>query len=193
MRRTIKTILLLAVLVNLPAASFAHGIKAVRVDDDDTLRPVRNNAQIKVRLVGIETPEISKKECRPKALQPLYCLHAVYRLENEGREFDVFWVQIEPRRFLAVYDDPWKVRDPQDLTLDTHVSSTLDDHHWIGPRLHSLKYRIERWHRIKIDRAECWGESVLTFWIRMSNGRWILSRQCEGGQFHAEIVSAGPR
>ena len=128
-----------------------------------------------------------------EAVQPLYCLHQVYRLENEGREFDVYWIQIEPDRFLAVYDDPWKVRDPKDFSLDTHVSSLIDDHLWIGPRLHSLKYRIERWHRIKIDRAECWSESPSTFWIRTASGQWILARQQKDGGFHAEIVSTGPR
>lgn len=128
-----------------------------------------------------------------EAVQPLYCIHQVYRLENEGREFDVYWIQIEPGRFLAVYDDPWKVRDPKDFGLDTHVSSLIDDHLWIGPRLHSLKYRIERWHRIKIDRAECWSESPLTFWIRTASGQWILARQRKDGGFHAEIVSTGPR
>ncbi len=125
--------------------------------------------------------------------QPLYCLHQVYRLENEGVEFDVYWIHIEPGRFLAVYNDPWKDRDPEDLSLDTHVSSLIDDHLWIGPRLHSLKYRIERWHRIKIDRAECWSESLLTFWIRTAIGQWILARQHKDGGFRAEIVPAGPR
>lgn len=128
-----------------------------------------------------------------EAIEPLYCLHEVYRLENEGRDFDVYWIQIEPNRFLAVYDDPWKVRDPGDVSLDTHVSSLIDDHLWIGPRLHSLKYRIERWHKMKIDRAECWSESPLTFWIRMPSGRWILARQHKNGRFRAEIVSTGPK
>jgi len=128
-----------------------------------------------------------------EALQPLYCLHQIYRLENEGREFDVYWIQIEPNRFLALFRDPWKVRDPEDFSLDTHVSSRIDDNLWIGPRLHCLKYRIERWHRIRIDRAECWSESPSTFWIRAVSGRWILTRQHGDGGFDAEIVPAGPK
>ncbi len=128
-----------------------------------------------------------------EALRPFYCLHQVYRLENEGQEFDVYWIEIGPGRFLAVYDDPWKVRDPQDLSLDTYVASIMDDHLWIGPRLHSLKYRIERWHRIKIERGECWGRSSSVFWIKIDSGQWILARQREDGGFHAEITSSGPR
>lgn len=128
-----------------------------------------------------------------EAIELLYCLHEVYRLENEGREFDVYWIEIGPNRFLAVYDDPWKVRDPEDSTLDTYVSSLIDDHLWIGPRLHSLKYRIERWHRMKIDRVECWSEPPLAFWIRVSNSQWILARQKEDGRFQAEIIAPGPR
>lgn len=126
-------------------------------------------------------------------LQPVYCLHEVYRLENEGRNFDVYWVQIGPDRFLAVYDDPWKVRGPEDVRLDTHLTSLIDDQLWIGPRLHCLKYRIERWHKIKIGRAECFSQSPSTFWIRATRGRWIRVRQHRDGGFDAEIVPAGPR
>jgi hypothetical protein len=128
-----------------------------------------------------------------EALQPSYCLHHVYRLENEGREFDVYWIQIEPGRFLAIYDDPWKFRDPEDFSLDTHISSLIDDELWIGPRLHCLEYRIERWHRIKMDRATCWREWPLAFWIKTASGRWILARQDRDGGFRAEIMPRGLR
>ena len=128
-----------------------------------------------------------------EGLRPLYCLHQVYRLENEDQEFDVYWVEIEANRFLAVYDDPWKPREPHDVSLDTCVTSILDDHLWIGPRLHSLKYRIERWHKLKIERADCWCESPMVIWIRGAGGGWVFVRQQRDGGFHAEIVSQGPK
>ena len=131
--------------------------------------------------------------CGGERLHPLYCLHQVYRLENENQEFDVYWVEIGANRFLAVYDDPWKRREPGDVSLDTRVTSIMDDHLWIGPRLHSLKYRIERWHRLRIERADCWCESPTTIWIRAARGDWIVARQQRDDEFHAEIVSQGPQ
>ena len=131
--------------------------------------------------------------CGGEGLHPLYCLHQVYRLENENQEFDVYWVEIGANRFLAVYNDPWKRREPEDVSLDTRVTSTIDDHLWIGPRLHSLKYRIERWHKLKIERAHCWCESPMTIRIRAAKGGWIVVQQQRDGGFHAEIVSQGPK
>ena len=130
---------------------------------------------------------------RGEGLHPLYCLHQIYRLENENRNFDVYWVEIGANRFLAVYDDPWKRREPGDVSLDTCVTSTMDDHLWIGPRIHSLKYRIERWHRLRIERADCWCESPMTIWIRAARGDWIVARQQRDDGFRAEIVSQGPQ
>jgi hypothetical protein len=73
------------------------------------------------------------------------------------------------------------------------VSSVVDDEVWIGPRIHSLKYRIERWHRMKIEQVECWRESPVTFWIRTARGRWILVHEQRSNEFQAEIVFGAPR
>ena len=62
MKRTIKTILVLAIFLSLAEVSFACGFKVVQLYDGDTLKAVRNNTEIRVRLVGIDAPETSRKE-----------------------------------------------------------------------------------------------------------------------------------
>jgi endonuclease YncB( thermonuclease family) len=62
MKRMVQTILVVAIILHLPAASCANEFKVVRVYDGDTLKAVRNNTEIEVRLVGIDAPENSRKE-----------------------------------------------------------------------------------------------------------------------------------
>ena len=53
---------LIAFLLFIPASSFAGQFKVVRVYDGDTVRAIGHGIEIKVRLVGIDTPETSKKK-----------------------------------------------------------------------------------------------------------------------------------
>jgi len=61
-----KTILFLIVLIFvLPTISFAGQFKVTRVYDGDTVKAEGHDITIKVRLVGIDTPETSKKKGTP--------------------------------------------------------------------------------------------------------------------------------
>jgi endonuclease YncB( thermonuclease family) len=53
---------LIAFLLFIPAISFAGQFKVVRVYDGDTVRAIGHGIEIKVRLVGIDAPETSKKK-----------------------------------------------------------------------------------------------------------------------------------
>ena len=53
------------ILLFLPAISFAGQFMVTRVTDGDTITTVTNGRQIKVRLVGIDTPETSRKKNEP--------------------------------------------------------------------------------------------------------------------------------
>jgi endonuclease YncB( thermonuclease family) len=54
-----------AILLVFPALSFAGQFKVVRVYDGDTLKAAGHDIEIKVRLVGIDAPETSKKKREP--------------------------------------------------------------------------------------------------------------------------------
>ena len=49
----------------VPVLTYAGPYKVVRVYDGDTLKAVRDGVDIKVRLVGIDAPETSKKKYMP--------------------------------------------------------------------------------------------------------------------------------
>ena len=49
----------------LPVLTHAGQYKVIRVYDGDTLKAVGNGVEIKVRLVGIDAPETSKKKYKP--------------------------------------------------------------------------------------------------------------------------------
>jgi len=57
--------LLIAFLIISPAVVVADQFTVVRIYDGDTLKAVRNDTSIKVRLVGIDAPETSKKKHLP--------------------------------------------------------------------------------------------------------------------------------
>ncbi len=66
MSRSLKISLILCViLLILPSLSIAGQFKVVRVYDGDTLKATGHNIEIKVRLVGIDAPETSKKKNEP--------------------------------------------------------------------------------------------------------------------------------
>ena len=66
MSRSLKIILILCViLLILPSLSIAGQFRVVRVYDGDTLKAVGHDIEIKVRLVGIDAPETSKKKNEP--------------------------------------------------------------------------------------------------------------------------------
>ena len=58
----ISTILLLLLI---PSGLFAGQFKVIRVSDGDTVKAQGHGIEIKVRLVGIDTPETSKKKRDP--------------------------------------------------------------------------------------------------------------------------------
>lgn len=60
-----KIYILILVLLFLPAFSFAGQFKVTRVYDGDTLTARGHDIDIKVRLVGIDAPETSKKKRDP--------------------------------------------------------------------------------------------------------------------------------
>jgi len=66
MRRYLKKFLLLiTLLLFLPTTSFAGQFKITRVYDGDTVKAQGYDITIKVRLVGIDAPETSKKKRQP--------------------------------------------------------------------------------------------------------------------------------
>jgi micrococcal nuclease len=66
MKRPLKIILLLiAFLLFLSTLSLAAQFKVTRVYDNDTLKAEGHDIEIKVRLVGIDAPETSKKKREP--------------------------------------------------------------------------------------------------------------------------------
>ena len=63
MFRHLKSIsLLIAFLLFLPTLSLAAQFKVTRVYDGDTIKAELSGIEIKVRLVGIDAPETSKKK-----------------------------------------------------------------------------------------------------------------------------------
>ena len=56
---------LLALFITFPAVLFAGQFKITRVYDGDTVKAQGHDIQIKVRLVGIDAPETSKKKRDP--------------------------------------------------------------------------------------------------------------------------------
>ena len=64
MNHKIKIAIIIGVLI-FPIAAVAGQFKVVRVYDGDTLKAVGHDIEIKVRLVGIDTPETSKKKNDP--------------------------------------------------------------------------------------------------------------------------------
>ena len=66
MQRTLKIIpSLIAFLLILPTLSVAAQFKVTRVYDGDTIKAKGHDIEIKVRLVGIDAPETSKKKHEP--------------------------------------------------------------------------------------------------------------------------------
>jgi len=66
MNRAFKIILLLLTLVLiLPTLSLSADWKVIRVYDGDTIKAEGYDIEIKVRLVGIDAPEISRKKRQP--------------------------------------------------------------------------------------------------------------------------------
>ncbi len=57
--------LLITFLLILPALSLAGQFKVIRVYDGDTLKAEGYDIEIKVRLVGVDTPETSKRKRSP--------------------------------------------------------------------------------------------------------------------------------
>ena len=64
-RPTIIFIFTLCVFLILPALSYAIHVKVVRVYDGDTIKAVCHDIEIKVRLIGIDAPETSRKKHQP--------------------------------------------------------------------------------------------------------------------------------
>lgn len=63
MKRPFKIIpLVIAFLLHLPTLSLAAQFKVIQVYDGDTIRAKSHDIYIKVRLVGIDAPETSKKK-----------------------------------------------------------------------------------------------------------------------------------
>ena len=58
-------LILLILLVSWPTTSDAGLFKVVRVYDGDTVKAVGHDIEIRVRLVGIDAPETSKKKHEP--------------------------------------------------------------------------------------------------------------------------------
>ena len=66
MANTFKTILFaILFLLSICATSFAGQFKVTRVYDGDTIKAKGHDIEIKVRLVGIDAPETSKKKRQP--------------------------------------------------------------------------------------------------------------------------------
>ena len=64
-RLSLKAISLLTLLVILPVLSIADEFKVIRVYDGDTITVIENEKKIRVRLVGIDSPETSKDKNKP--------------------------------------------------------------------------------------------------------------------------------
>ena len=62
--RSLKVILLFILLLT-PSISFAGQFKVVRVYDGDTLKATGHDIDIKVRLVGIDAPELKRGKHKP--------------------------------------------------------------------------------------------------------------------------------
>ena len=66
MNRAIKRYLVITSLILLiPALSLAGQFKVIRVIDGDTILAEGHDIEIKVRLVGIDAPETSRKKHAP--------------------------------------------------------------------------------------------------------------------------------
>ena len=65
MNRAFKIILLLTLVLILPTLSLSADWKVIRVYDGDTIKAEGYDIEIKVRLVGIDAPEISRKKRQP--------------------------------------------------------------------------------------------------------------------------------
>ena len=64
-RLSLKAISFLTLLIILPVLSNAGEFKVIRVYDGDTVTALENGKKIKVRLVGIDAPEMSRGKRNP--------------------------------------------------------------------------------------------------------------------------------
>ena len=64
-RLSLKAISFLTLLIVIPALSNADQFKVTLVYDGDTIAVVENGRKIRVRLVGIDSPETSKGKNKP--------------------------------------------------------------------------------------------------------------------------------
>ena len=64
-RFSLKTISLLIFLFIIPALAYAGQFKIIRVTDGDTVTVLGNGKKIQIRLVGIDSPEMSRGKHKP--------------------------------------------------------------------------------------------------------------------------------
>ena len=64
-RLSLKAISFLTLLFILPVLSIADEFKVIRVYDGDTITVIENGKKIRVRLVGIDSPEMSRGKNKP--------------------------------------------------------------------------------------------------------------------------------
>ena len=62
---SLRAISFLTLLVILPALSIADEFKVIRVYDGDTITVIENGKKIRVRLVGIDSPEMTRGKHKP--------------------------------------------------------------------------------------------------------------------------------
>jgi endonuclease YncB( thermonuclease family) len=74
-----RALILVIVLLVFPYISFAGQYKCLRVVDGDTIKVANNGNQLTIRLVGIDAPELPKKE---HLLGQAFCMKAKEHLAN---------------------------------------------------------------------------------------------------------------
>ena len=60
------TFVSMSFLIIFPVVAYAGQFKVIRIYDGDTVKAIGHDVEIKVRLVGIDSPETSKKKKQPE-------------------------------------------------------------------------------------------------------------------------------
>ena len=142
LRLSLKAVSFLTLLIVLPSLSNADQFKVIRVYDGDTIAVADNGKRIRVRLVGIDSPEVPKGENKPgqpfnqksiKYLSWLILNETIeiksYGIDSYGRILGVVnneGKNINLEMVKEGYAEVYQGRSPDDFDLAQYKSAEIE-------------------------------------------------------------------